>query len=384
MSHKVARVLTWGWPLFLAIALNVRGYAQAQENRAEAVELVRRSLAYLETMRRVSLEARSEYWFQNYGKPRTTGVEKARYIRFDAWAEVVSELRAQGAGPMAANARQVSTPTSFVSIPGAPGMVPTSIVWGGPRAVARHAALSRASSHGAHLDGCPALVLLGENLRTLVPTLRKLPTERVRGVECEVVEGESPYGDFRIWIAPERHFRQCRWRLVQRPEHFDLSGQRLVGDLPPWETESGPVRIASWTTEVEVTEFASVGEALIPSAGRERMIIRGHNGSTLQEGESIRRRSNIKLLTDFAQVEQAFAVDVPDGTYVTNLDDPSGVQYEWRRGQVVRRHTQFSGAARGQWHPRSMWVYVAWTVLALAVAGGALRVWHARRAKAPQ
>lgn len=111
-------------------------------------------------------------------------------------------------------------------------------------------------------------------------------------------------------------------------------------------------------------------------------MILGEGGIKLSEGETVIRRTDIKLLTDRAQVEQACAVDVPDGTYVTNMDDPSGVAYEWRRGKVVRRHTEFSGAARGQWHPRPMWIYVAWSVLALAVAGVALRVWYAHRAKA--
>jgi hypothetical protein len=110
-------------------------------------------------------------------------------------------------------------------------------------------------------------------------------------------------------------------------------------------------------------------------------LIRGNGGITLQQGEGVMRRTAIRLVANYEDVAEAFRVEIPDGTPVTNLDDPSGVQYVWQGGRVVRGHTQFSGAARGHWQPRSIWVYVGWIVLGLITAGLALRLSLARRSR---
>lgn len=372
-----------GCVLAAVLAMRAVQLYGADEAHEEALDLLRRSLQHQDVMRRISLRARSEFWHQHVGKPRTTGVETVQGARFDGWLEQAHQQTAHGAAPIATSSRVVVTPERVVLLPGPPGTMPNSIVYGGREKAARYC---RLGVRDAYIDGCEPLILLRDRLSSEVRNLRRLGRERILGVDCEVIEGETRYGEFRVCIAPERQYHQVRWRLVRRPHHYipSILGDTLLRDEPAWETEHGPVKVETNTQEVEITEFAELEGKLIPSAGVEHGVFLGEDGIKLSEGATVIRRSDIKLLTDRAQVEQALAVDVPDGTYVTNLDDRSGVEYEWRRGKVVRRHTQFSGAARGQWQPRPMWVYVAWIVLALAMAGVALRVWYASRAKPRQ
>jgi hypothetical protein len=270
-------------------------------------------------------------------------------------------------------------PERLIWIPADPGGAPRNIAYGGKELAKRFVAHPTEGACG-DLDGCRALVPLAQRLANEVRNLRRLPNERVSGLDCHVIEGETRYGEFRVWVAPERQFRQVRWRVVLRPHHFVRDMQRDMS-VREWEyaTDQGMVKVETWVDEVEVKEFTTLGGTLIPSAGTCRHLVRGPGGILLWQGEDTMRRSDIKLLTKRAEVEQAFVVELPDGMHVNNMDDPSGVQYVWRGGRVVRGHTQFSGAARGHWQPRSVWVYVCWAVLALGLAGILLRAWALRR-----
>lgn len=353
---------------------------------ADALELLRRSLEHQEVMRRVTLQARVEYWNVGVNRPRTTGVEIFRAVRFDDSLEKVTTLTGQGSGPFDSHTRIVVTPERYVWIPAPAGTRPANIAYAGEN-VARSCLAARAlGGTQEYLDGCIPLIMLRERLAHDVQNLRKVGRERVLGVDCEVIEGETRYGDFRVWIAPNRQYHQMRWRLLMRRHHVipDLVREMHVRDYGPWETDHGPVEVESKTDEVEVTDFVELEGKLIPRAGVYRTSFRGEDGTQLAHGEYRISRSHIKLLANRAEVEQAFVVDVPDGTYVNRLDDPSGVEYVWRGGRVVRGHTEFTGAAQGRWQPRPIWVYVGWIVLALATAGIALRVWYARRSRLQQ
>jgi hypothetical protein len=236
------------------------------------------------------------------------------------------------------------------------------------------------SYHGGYLDGFFATMHIAQLLLERGTHVHTLRSERINGDDCRVLEGQSEVGDFRVWIAPARQHRIVRWRHVAGPDHGPPGGPKLR-DWEPRATPSGQVKVYTLEHQAEVAEFAVVDGALVPTAGVLRDLYRAQDGTLIEESECRVHRREVRFLKDRAAVEKAFAVEIPDGTPVTNLDDPSGVQYVWQGGRVVRGHTQFSGAARGHWQPRSIWVYVGWIVLGLITAGLALRLSLARRSR---
>lgn len=146
-------------------------------------------------------------------------------------------------------------------------------------------------------------------------TCKVARSEDVAGTRCQVVEGTTPLGTIVLWLAGDRGCVPLQFVL-------ERVGEQIPAKERAWRT-TPIIRIASQLDRVEAEKM---GDTWVPVRGR--LVDEFHLADgRFARAEHVYERSDIELSPDFSRTD-AFSIDLPDGTIVTNLDDKaSGVRY---------------------------------------------------------
>lgn len=187
-----------------------------------------------------------------------------------------------------------------------------------------------------HGDSAPVVVTIGG----LTSRNIRAATERIGDVECWAVDGAGPGGDYTLWFDVEHAGLLRKAQVTKLPQHNFVEGK--LGDLSPGllsqgrkeDAERPEHRLTKFVITLEVSEIAAEGTDWYPSRGTITATeIYGdeHTRIVIQRiSQQIRR--DAKVLE-----EHTFQIGpIPDGTRAFLNDGvTSGVQYQWRGGEVV-------------------------------------------------
>jgi hypothetical protein len=163
--------------------------------------------------------------------------------------------------------------------------------------------------------------------------------ETINGVECEVVAGDTPYGEIKLWIAVSSDFAVHKFVY------------RKVGQDPFWENQPiangkssgaayGNQELTAWELTLDQVTLQEAGEVHFPVSGRLTETFHLADGGRVVNVYDY-QRSGVQIAPDFDGTD-AFQTDLPEGARLTNMDDPdSGVVYLWRDGDIKAAHLEF-------------------------------------------
>jgi hypothetical protein len=144
--------------------------------------------------------------------------------------------------------------------------------------------------------------------------------EDIGGVSCRVISAAGREGEVTIWIAPSKGFNALKW-TYHKTAPDDFNGRPL-----------GQIGIDDWLIVVDSVEVQQVEGRWFAVAGRFTLTTHFHDGEVKVTRVTVRRK-DIETKVDFAKLN-AFQLDLPDGSVVTNVGVP-GVFFEFRNGKMV-------------------------------------------------
>jgi hypothetical protein len=119
-------------------------------------------------------------------------------------------------------------------------------------------------------------------------------------------------------------------RIIIDKRSGDLLDDTIVGKRDPLLDDG----VESWTAVLDRVATDTVQGHVVPIAGRLTVTARSAKGH--EDAFTMTYRFD-QLNLSPAFDANAFRPTLRDGTLVTNLDDPSGLAYEWRNGAVVKK-----------------------------------------------
>jgi hypothetical protein len=154
-------------------------------------------------------------------------------------------------------------------------------------------------------------------------------TESVNGSDCWVLEADTKYGQYSVWLDPKHGYHPAR-----------IHRRAIEGD---WQTDDLLlVKGDRYRQDLNNVRFEKVNEVWVPmeADGRFNFVLRGNSSFFLNEEEHI-KRTEIRLNPDH---DQLGSFDDPlehpendpelvNGTRV--YVDMSGTRYKWQDGHVV-------------------------------------------------
>jgi len=167
--------------------------------------------------------------------------------------------------------------------------------------------------------------------------------EVIDGYETYVLEAKVPNrGEYTLWIDPNYGFnlRRC---VVRRSDNDLFFGKPL--NTPPKQPpgpEYGPMQYPDIKRIVTLdsVRIDNLSENFIPVEGTATIYIKESNGNE-STAKYIFKRSEIDFDPDFDKFENAFVLDVPNGTRVRFRDSlDSGTSFMWQDGKVVSINIQ--------------------------------------------
>lgn len=212
--------------------------------------------------------------------------------------------------------------------------------------------------------------------------LRVRGEESIEGTVCKVIEGRTKSGTITLWLAESKgglplkgsHEIKPTDTIIRREEGKEV--EKPLGEVVIRRSDApgdGSLTFTGMTFVLDKVTVERIGEAFVTTAGRYTATEQLSDGTRWTRGETY-RRSDIDLAPQFA--EDAFLVNLPEESHMTNLDDGSGVEYVWRGGKVVYGHDDFSGTALGRWRTR---LWLRWVILVGGVALLISAIWLYRR-----
>ncbi len=152
--------------------------------------------------------------------------------------------------------------------------------------------------------------------------------ESIRGASCQVITAKTPYGDYTLWIDPNRGYCITQAEITVASE--DLAwGQPLAQQRFGLESQ---IRMSRIEMKIEDVEIEKVGDWWFPMKGTCSTRVFYSDG-TMELMRTQVQRSNVEWNPDF-EAMGAFVMDLPDGTPVEYAEYP-GIAYEWEKGKVV-------------------------------------------------
>lgn len=193
--------------------------------------------------------------------------------------------------------------------------------------------------------------------------------EVIDGKACHVVEAAHPqYGAITLWLSEEGgEVLMRKARFLKGANHLGYDGQPLSKSL-----------LDLYDGVVDNVKFRSFGEATVPVSGRYTFTAAGklYNGKGTMECSYV--RTEIDPNPSFEGTD-AFIIDLPNGSPVTNLDDrDSGVAYVWSDGKIVPASDYVAANATFNWGANKGRLIAALAIAALLLATGAF-LWLKRR-----
>jgi hypothetical protein len=241
----------------------------------------------------------------------------------------------------------------------------------------------------------------GDNLLTFSEILHK-STRKIVRPEPEVVDGhktvvldaETPYGRYTLWLDPECNYNPRRIEVHKAGK--DLFDKRPISEpvkhtlLPPGAISDHPRQTRKeWSLVADKIEILNKDGAFIPvsvSVTTMETYVNGQQCVTKVQ----HRREDVDLNPNFAALH-AFEMSAPDGTPAIFLDDKhpaSGIAFVWRLGKIVPAvdqnavksiDAQIAGLAqapsqRPPARTNALWWWVIGALAALLASGLAYRL----------
>ncbi len=155
--------------------------------------------------------------------------------------------------------------------------------------------------------------------------------EEVDGFACQVIEGKTDHGVYKLWVDPEHDYRIRRAIIDKGPGDW-FYGRRVSTEAPEgWQDRT----TASCHTEISGVKLEKIDGHFIATSESETMTMKWLSGRE-SHSKIIVKRSQINLRPDFEKLG-AFVMDgIPEGTVVFNSDpNDHTYAYEWHNGQAV-------------------------------------------------
>lgn len=205
--------------------------------------------------------------------------------------------------------------------------------------------------------------------------------EVIGKTQCRIVEGITPYGKVKMWLAESKGCLPLKVTFEKGLGDMDDNSNTEGQDKPLSESRFPRgnnllvpiVQKNGVLDSVEVQEFDKV---FVPVSGHYIVTFKLSQGPDVVN-EFIYKRTSIDLNPRFEGTD-AFKINLVENAEVRNMDDPSsGVRYQWRDGKVVPAFSDFSGTAEGNRPGRSMLWIATWLVTGLLLLVFALRyIWR--------
>lgn len=176
-----------------------------------------------------------------------------------------------------------------------------------------------------------------EILRTASDIKLRPAQEVIDGAATWVLEADSDYGEYRLWIDPAAGYSARRVQVIKSQGNRTSGGRRAgtTGE-PPQRDQGDELATATlYMVTVEHTGLTNHGPAWIPEHTSVTTEIEREDGSHVRYSDSL-TRYNVDLSAKSVHAGE-FLPRALDGTPVEILGPAarSGVQYEWRGGKIV-------------------------------------------------
>jgi hypothetical protein len=166
--------------------------------------------------------------------------------------------------------------------------------------------------------------------------------ETINGGRCLVVEGNTRYGYYKIWIDTDHGYQPCK--AIARKRAGDLVDERR-----PFEYQGSDTATVLPVSTREATQFELSG-VQFQEAGGHFFLLRAERDHSMSQDESsvaisfTDRVSQLQVNPDFQKIGAFSTEFIPNGTtLVTKMDAPGMgtakgapfVPYGWQSGQIV-------------------------------------------------
>ncbi len=183
-------------------------------------------------------------------------------------------------------------------------------------------------SHGGPLAG----QFFGSNDQSVYDLLKgalnlKLHNKvtKIIGYDTCLVEADTQYGVVKAWISPDLDYNCLKWKIIKGPNQFYRDGEF---------TNDGFTRLTAVYDAKKVEQID--GQYVITQA---KFNYNVSNGDIVLSNSTYHfNLKNIDLNPDYEALG-AFKIQLPEGTVVTDKDNP-GVRYQWIGGKLVTGRMQ--------------------------------------------
>jgi len=194
---------------------------------------------------------------------------------------------------------------------------------------------------GYLLDG----IYPGSSFKSITDILKSSPDVDIKKKDQEIIDGhrtyvlevETKYGLYTLWLDPEYGFNLRR--MVIKKKIGDINGSVPLGTQPKPLPEGVLLHTPNKAkTNIEVVldsvKIDKIDGVYIPVSAKVKERVDYENGTYVERVDAY-TRTNIDFNPDFYAMG-AFEMDVPNGTKVYFMEPArSGIRYEWQDGKIV-------------------------------------------------
>ena len=188
--------------------------------------------------------------------------------------------------------------------------------------------LNETTSRGAPLKG----KLDGSNGQSIYDLLKGAPNltlhdkvTKIIGHDTYLIEADTKYGVVKAWISPDLDYNCLKWEIIKDQNQFYRDGT-TTND-----------RFTGWTAVYDAEKVEQIdGQYFITKAKFNKIVKNGD--IVLADYTYHYNLKNIDLNPDY-EAMGAFKIQLPEGTVVTDKDNP-GVRYQWIGGKLVTGRMQ--------------------------------------------
>ena len=180
-----------------------------------------------------------------------------------------------------------------------------------------------------------------EILSTSSDGISSLRYETIGSSKCIVLESDNSYGNFQVWLDPERGYNIIKAIITKGPE--DIYFGRLLKSYEYATTKqdetssSKPTKTRTYTetiVKIDNVTLEKQGHLWVPVSSDHEKILKFSDG-VINNVKIHCKVEQLEVAPDFDKIN-AFKVKVPNGTNVYFMDpERSGISYEWVDGKVV-------------------------------------------------
>jgi hypothetical protein len=176
-----------------------------------------------------------------------------------------------------------------------------------------------------------------DDILAQTPNINLRPqTEKVNGVDCYIVDADTTYGKYSLWIDPQHGYNIAKANVYKSGDDM-LYGKPISQHKKPEIPEGSivgkiPERINEFSFSIDNVKFQKVGEGWVPVEAEYQFTEQRIDGQVVVEKKN-HKRVQIDPNPDF-EAMKAFVPDIPDGTNIT-IEGIDGIGYRWLQGKPV-------------------------------------------------